>query len=162
MKTQAETAARIFLTGTQTLQKGSVIPDFELSFPDGRSQLLSEFRGRSNLVIVFNVEPDTHALLARLSEQKSQIEVNEAKVLAIVASRRSSSAEDFGFAIAAATNLPKMLAGTQLIVTDRFGEMFVVFPNAKTRALPAANQIVNWLEFINQQCEECSPPEWPE
>ena len=49
-----------------------------------------------------------------------------------------------------------------IYVTDRFGEVFAAFQNASPAALPSAAEIIRWLEFINQQCEECSPPEWPE
>jgi hypothetical protein len=49
-----------------------------------------------------------------------------------------------------------------IYVTDRFGEIFAAFHNAKAAALPSPAEIIRWLEFINQQCEECSPPEWPE
>ncbi len=28
-------------------------------------------------------------------------------------------------------------------------------------ALPRANEILDWLVFINVQCPECGVPEWP-
>lgn len=49
-----------------------------------------------------------------------------------------------------------------IYVTDRFGEVFAAFQSPNPAALPSAAEITRWLEFINQQCEECSPPEWPE
>lgn len=163
MKTQAETAARIFQGPPEVLQKGSVIPDFELVFGDGTRQLLSQFRGRCNLVIIFIGEADDRALksVGELGKQASALKVNEAKVLVLGRNKPFALGADPGiFVSAAAPNLPKMPAGTQLIITDRFGEIFALFPNAKTSALPAPGEIVRWLEFINQQCEECSPPEW--
>jgi hypothetical protein len=44
----------------------------------------------------------------------------------------------------------------------RFGEVFAAFQGADPASLPDAQEIIRSLDFINQQCEECSPPEWPE
>lgn len=49
-----------------------------------------------------------------------------------------------------------------IYITDRFGEVFAAFQNPSPAAFPSAAEMIRWLEFINQQCEECSPPEWPE
>jgi len=49
-----------------------------------------------------------------------------------------------------------------IYITDRFGEVFAAFRNPNPAALPGAEEIIRWLEFISQQCEECSPPEWPD
>lgn len=49
-----------------------------------------------------------------------------------------------------------------IYITDRFGEVFAAFHDPNPAALPSTEEIMQWLEFINQQCEECSPPEWPE
>lgn len=160
MKTQAETAARLFRTEPETLQKGSVIPDFELSFLDGTRQLLSQFRGRSNLVVFFTAEPETRALVAELVEQNSSLEVNEAKVLVISPGKLSAPSAPKHALATAAARLPEALIGAEVIITDRFGEVFAVFPKPNIPTCPSADEVVRWLEFINQQCEECSPPEW--
>jgi hypothetical protein len=49
-----------------------------------------------------------------------------------------------------------------IYITDRFGEVFAALQSPEVAALPDAQELIRWLEFINQQCEECSPPEWPE
>lgn len=163
MKSQAETAARIFRTGPQNFDKGSFVPDLELLFPDGSRQLLSRFRGRSNLVIVFDSNNERiRALLAELAAQTSAIKSNEGKVLVLGAVKQLSAGEHSMFSTGVATKLPEMLVEAQVIITDRFGEIFVAFPSANKPSIPAADEVVRWLEFINQQCEECSPPEWQE
>jgi hypothetical protein len=160
MKSQAETAARIFRTVPYSLQKGSFVPDLELVFPEGSRQLLSQFRGRSNLVIVFGANSEQmRALLAELAAQPTLIRNNESKVLVIGALKQVSADAQSTFATAVVPNFPDMLSGAHVIITDRFGEIFVVFPN-KSPKITAADEVVRWLEFINQQCEECSPPEW--
>lgn len=164
MKTQAETAARIFWGKPDRLEKGSVIPDLELFFADGSRQLLSEFRGRSNLVIIFRAESqDVLALLRDLSAETNTIRSNESKALVIETREQiAAGAQQSTFPIAHALSMPRLPAVPPVIITDRFGEIFAALPNANSPAIPSADEVVRWLEFINQQCEECSPPEWPE
>jgi hypothetical protein len=163
MKSQAETAARIFRAVPPALEKGSFIPDVELFLPEGRRQLLSQFRGRSNLVIVFIADNERiRALLADLAAQAKEIKNNEGKVLVIGAVKQLSADQPSTFATAVVPKLPEMLVGAQVIITDRFGEIFVAFPRANKPSVPVADEVLRWLEFINQQCEECSPPEWQE
>ena len=50
---------------------------------------------------------------------------------------------------------------TAIYITDRFGEVFAVYRAAEGQTMPDAQEIVTWLAFINSQCPECSPPEWP-
>jgi len=51
--------------------------------------------------------------------------------------------------------------GNPRAITDRFGEVFAVYRAAEGQAMPSVREIVEWLSFINSQCPECSPPEWP-
>jgi peroxiredoxin len=46
-------------------------------------------------------------------------------------------------------------------VTDRFGEVFGLYRTRDGQALPKVAEILSWLEFVNSQCPECEPPEWP-
>jgi len=46
-------------------------------------------------------------------------------------------------------------------VTDRFAEVFGAYRTSEGQPLPGIADILNWLEFINAQCPECEPPEWP-
>ena len=46
-------------------------------------------------------------------------------------------------------------------VIDRYGETFAIYRTRDGQALPSAVDILNWLEFVNSQCPECEPPEWP-
>ena len=46
-------------------------------------------------------------------------------------------------------------------VTDRFGEVFATFRESEKQAMPSVQEILGWLDFVNSQCPECSPPEWP-
>ena len=46
-------------------------------------------------------------------------------------------------------------------ITDRYGEVFGSYRSAGGQALPKLEEILDWLAFINSQCPECEPPEWP-
>ena len=48
-----------------------------------------------------------------------------------------------------------------IYITDRFGEVFAVFRESEKQAMPSVQEILGWLSFVNSQCPECSPPEWP-
>jgi hypothetical protein len=164
MKSQAETAARLFRATPKVLEKGSVIPDFDLLFADGSRQLLSQFRGRSNLVIAFVADHDIElpALLGRLAAQAHKLKANESKVLVIASQEHFSRDPQPVAVVNAAATLPFEPGSSRLIITDRFGEIFASFPNERSAVIPTAEEVIRWLEFINQQCEECSPPEWQE
>lgn len=46
-------------------------------------------------------------------------------------------------------------------VTDRFGEIFAAYNAGQASSLPSPAEILRWVEFINIQCPECGPLEWP-
>jgi len=50
---------------------------------------------------------------------------------------------------------------TASYITDRFGEVFGVYRAAEGHTMPNLQEVVSWLAFINSQCPECSPQEWP-
>ena len=50
---------------------------------------------------------------------------------------------------------------TGIFVVDRWGEIFSATSIERAEDLPAEAEIRDWLEFIELQCEECFPPEWP-
>jgi len=49
-----------------------------------------------------------------------------------------------------------------VFVTDRFGEVFAAYKAGQGRSLPGVEEILSWIEFINKQCPECGPLEWPD
>lgn len=51
--TQAEIAGGIFKTAETCPVKGQLIRDFDLTSTEGRKVSVSDYRGRSNLVLVF-------------------------------------------------------------------------------------------------------------
>jgi len=143
---------------------------------DGGRSLLSSLRGSNSLVIIFTAGRDLHALLADLAKKTSALKEHNARVLVISTSREQPASEvrPFGetFLIAFDDNrqVHRALGATDaaqsplpsIYITDRFGEVFAAFQSTDPQSLSNPGEIIRWLEFIEQQCEECSPPEWPE
>ena len=48
-----------------------------------------------------------------------------------------------------------------IYITDRYGEIVSVFHTFGGEQLPATEELLKLLEFLNHQCPECEPPEWP-
>ncbi len=52
-------------------------------------------------------------------------------------------------------------AAAAVYVTDPFGEIYSACREREGKNLPGLAEIFQCLEFINIQCPECEPPEWP-
>jgi len=160
-------------------EKGQLIRDFTLLSTLGRHISLSDYRGRSSLVLVFAGGgagcPD-RKVLAEIAADYTHIREEQAEVLAIMQCAREKASR-----IGHEGNLPYPLlvdedgrihrpagaadreghAATAIYITDRFGEVFAVYRAAEGQSMPGSREIVQWLSFINSQCPECNSPEWP-
>lgn len=175
MKSQAETAGHLARGAAAHPQKGTVLRDPELLLADGTRRLLSAVRERSNLVMIFTTGRDFAGLLD-LTGKRDALNENNARVLVITPEEPSSKFQARPaqssrlLALDPDGQVHRALGATDatgkpvptIYITDRFGEVFAAFQNSNPAALPDAEEIIRWLEFINQQCEECNPPEWPE
>lgn len=174
---QAEIAGRLVSPHEGYAEKGDVIRDFQLFSSEGRSVLLSEYRGLSSMVLVFAGESDSaNHLLSELGTRQPELAGNEARALAIVVGPRERASElrhvlHLGFEVLADGNgrVHRSL-GTEdpaghllpaVFITDRFGEVFAAYKAGQGNSLPAVNEIMSWIDFINCQCPECGPVEWP-
>jgi peroxiredoxin len=50
---------------------------------------------------------------------------------------------------------------TAIFVADRWGSLYTKATATDADALPDEAEIREWLSFIEIQCPECFPPEWP-
>lgn len=174
---QAQIAGGSVTQRNELPSKGHRLHEFEVTGALGDVIHLSDFRGRANLVLIAtDSRPETAKLMADMAGRYSEITNEEAEVLAIVHTSRESAAE-----IKQKRNLPypiladdngrlhrelgavdsKGLDSASVYVTDRFGEVFGAYRTAAGDPLPDVAEILNWLEFVNAQCPECEPPEWP-
>lgn len=53
------------------------------------------------------------------------------------------------------------LAQTAVFVADRYGVLYTRATATDADELPGEGEIRDWLSFIEIQCPECFPPEWP-
>ncbi len=176
-KSQGEIAGGAFTSSDEVPSKGHLLPDFRLISSAGDYIQLSDFRGRSNLVLLaVDDQPATAKLVSDIAARYSEIKNNEAEVLAIVHGSRNSAAE-----LQRKENLPYLVLADDsgrlhrqlgavdsngrdsaaVYVTDRFAEVFGVYRRSGGDPLPSVAEILKWLEFVNVQCPECEPPEWP-
>jgi peroxiredoxin len=160
-------------------EKGQLIRGFTLISALGQPIGLSDYRGRSNLVLVLtggdSGNPELE-ILTEIAANYAQFRKEQAEVLAILQCDRERAVQ-----IAHQTGLPFPLLVDEdgrihgstgavdrsshpvaaIYVTDAFGEVFAVYRAADGQTMPSAQEIVKWLTFINMQCPECGHPEWP-
>ncbi len=142
--------------------RGARIRDYALHDVAGKKVEFSAYRGKYNLVIVFC--GDIKAA-KRISDTLAGVgdELSERDSLALVVVEKTapwnsgsnavliaSDAEGVAHREVAAEPDPKVF------ITDKFGEVY-----ASLEEIPAVEEILRWLDFINNQCPECEPPEWP-
>ena len=165
--TQAELAGGTIDAPQASPEKGQLIRDFTLTSTLGQEISLSDYRGHSNLVLVFaggSVDnPDLKVLAEIAADHNRQCTLERAAQISQVANlpfpllvdehgqiHRSAGAAD--------KSAHPVIA---IYITDRFGEVFAVYRAAQGETMPSAQEIIKWLTFINIQCPECGHPEWP-
>jgi peroxiredoxin len=154
--------------------KGRRLRDFELPSAAGRLVRLSDYRSRSNPVLVFADESaGAMQLLQNLAAQHSQIKNEEAEVLVMRSRELAAEAKQLKLPYPVLADEDGRIHrqvgaidfeghdAAALYVTDHFGEVFGVYRTHDGQPLPGVADILKWLEFVNSQCPECEPPEWP-
>lgn len=175
--TQAEIAGRIFKTADKCPVKGELIRDFDLISTDGRKVSLSDYRGRANLVLVFaDGRPPSLKFLTGVAKSNDSIQGEQAEVLAILQGTAEKAAwikdevrAKFPVLVDKDGRIHRLMGAQDrrgqpeiaVYITDRFGEVFATFRESEKQAMPNVDEILGWLAFVNSQCPECSPPEWP-
>jgi peroxiredoxin len=174
---QAEVAGGTFTPPHEFPSKGYLLRDFVLTSATGSSIQLSDYRGRSNLVLIFAGDGSgSTGLLSDVASQYPQIRNEDAEVLAVVWRTREQTRNTeelmqlpYPLLIDEAGHLhrefgaidPQGQASSAVYITDRFGEVFGTYRKRAGQNLPTTKEILDWLEFVNSQCPECEPPEWP-
>ena len=145
--------------------------DFFLKSTDGREIRLSDYRGSSNVVLMFNAPSgDCARLTHELGPHYQLIREQQAAVLVIVSRPADLQGlhqlpfpilTDFSQDVYADYGLHKSADPVSgIFIADRFGELAASYVASDTANATSAS-ILKWLEFINSQCPECEPPEWP-
>ncbi len=158
--------------------RGQRLRDFRLPDLSGHEVQLSDLWGYRNLVLLFAADLPVSliGLLSEIARHYSEFAEEQAQVLVVVAGTKAQAEEKLGtrdlpFSIlldvdgkehrSACAFEPGGRLGPEIYVTDRYGEIFQVYRTFDGRSVPKVGELLEWLQFINMQCPECFPPEWP-
>lgn len=158
---------------------GELLPDIALPSAEGRKVRLSDYRGRSNLVVIFAAGKDDEKLLLLLAEaarKYSDIACEEAEVIVILWKERArwdsflvrtdwpfvflNDIDGYAHRLFNAID-EKGGAVAAVFITDRYGEIYAEYHAGGQGEVPGVDEVLQWLFFINSQCPECGVPEWP-
>jgi peroxiredoxin len=162
---------------------GQLIPNFRLSAANRPGQLGPwDYKQHRNLVLIFFRSAQCRKwqeLLRANAEHYRDYEQKEAEVLAISTDetdglRRLAQDLALPFPVLSDTDgrvtnlylkhteeIAEAAVEAAIFVADRWGAIFTSKTVENDRDLPTEAEIREWLEFIELQCEECFPPEWP-
>lgn len=159
-------SARCNTKGTPP-SKGTRVRDYPLIDAAGNPITLSNFRGKRNLVLIFAGARETgEAIANRLSSFDKEFGDADGLAIVIVADEPAwgSGRPHMLIASDVAAIAHKEIGGTDASVkfvqgcyiTDRFGEVC-----AALHEIPPVSEMLRWLDYINSECPECEPSEWP-
>lgn len=163
------------MTAPVGARRGEILPRFTLPALDGSAVVLESYRGRRNLAVVFAAdvigESPITALLRELRWRAEELTAETAQVLVIVTSPSiiaRPGPKVFPTLLDAGGRIHRAVGATEaagraapaVFVTDRFREIFAAYLPGRRSGLPGAQEILDWLVFINIQCPECGVPEW--
>jgi peroxiredoxin len=158
-------------------RRGEIFPAFTLQGVEGPPVALEAYRARTNLVLVFGADEAGRSpvtgLLGELVAQSHTLRTEVAQVVVVVSSPPAADLplgqERFPVVLDEGARVHREAGATDaagnpapaVFVTDRFREIFAAYLPEHGSALPTAQEIIEWLVFINIQCPECGAPEWP-
>ena len=165
------------------LSTGQIVPSFRLSAANRDGQVgLWDYKQHRNLVLIFFRSAECQKckrLLREIAEHYGDYEEKEAEVLAVSTDeldRLRQLATDLGLPYpvlsdsdGAVTDLylnsPEPTAektfDVAILVADRWGALFSNKNIEIDYDRSVEAEVREWLEFIELQCEECFPSEWP-
>jgi hypothetical protein len=118
------------------------LPEIWGTTSDGRRIYASDLHGRKNIVLIFS-GGQSHApvreLVRALSVRYGEIQDEEAEIIVVE--------ED-------------ALDRAAICIADRYGEVYFSEFCSDT-ACTSADNVLEWLRFIESQCPECGVSEWP-
>jgi peroxiredoxin len=156
-------------------ERGECLRDFRYVTVDGDERRLSDFKGRNNLLLILTNGSD-NGLLDAVARVYPEIQQMEARVIAILKCERQAAirARDsrhwpFDVAVDVAGALHRELGsedqagavGTAVYITDRWAEVFFTSRKTGEESGPGIKELLDWLAFVDHQCPECFPSDWP-
>ena len=171
-------------TKIEKLKIGELIPNFRLPTVNGSGQTGTwDYKQYRNLVLLFFPSVECikcRILLGEIAKHYGDYQQMEAEVLSISpdeVDHLRQFANDLALPFPVlydsdghVTDLflnqteqatERTVFEAAIFIADRWGEIFMRKMVEKARDLPAEEEVREWLEFIELQCEECFPAEWP-
>lgn len=149
-------------------ERGRCLPDVEFVTIEGVRKRLSEFKGWKNLVVILTGE-NGDGLPAAMAAADADIKRHDGHVIAVLPGA-SPEALRWQFDVVAdpdGTVRRKFSTGDSdephltVFITDRWGEVVFACRTGRGDPAPGAADLLDWLRFVDQQCPECFPSEWP-
>jgi hypothetical protein len=149
-------------------ERGRCLPDVEFVTIEGFRKRLSDFKGRDNLLVILTGE-DGDRLPAAMATEDADIKSHDGHVIAVLPGT-SPEALRWPFDVVAdpgGTVRRKFCSGDSdepyltVFITDRWGEVVFACRTGRGDPAPGVADLLDWLRFVDQQCPECFPPEWP-
>ena len=145
---------------------GNIIPDFTLDSSEGVPVRALDYRGIRNLVLAFagGMKVEMMEWLSALAQHGDDLPEENARVLVIVKDTPEQARElheelgaPFIFLADCDGEVHRrygVASGTQIIVTDRYGEMYSVHNASGGVTLPNVGEVIASLRHINIMCDE--------
>ncbi len=177
--TQAQHAGGVWDTPQSRPVKGQLIRDFTLNSTLGQPVSLSDYRGRSNLVLIFCGDgsiPSDFGTLTEIEKDYPTFQDEQTQVLAILQCQPQEATQiqqqsqlSFPLLVDVDGQIHRSAGAADrqgrpaaaIYITDQFGEVFAAYRAADGETMPSVQAIVKLIRFINIQCPECGHPEWP-
>ena len=120
------------------LKRGDQVPHFEVKRVDGRVFNYSMIWQRKNLLLIVVPEPSSDdAYLSGLRARESEFQQRETECVVT-------------------REIVAGLHGPAALIADRWGEIIhVTMPAAEAARLPSSDDLMGWLEYIQNRCPEC-------
>src|SRR6266516_7099392 len=162
-------AARLVIRGPAS---GHHLPSFTLPDSAGRPVQLWQYLQRSNVVLSFHHGVDCAAcgaMLRELAAHRDAFLQQETVVLAIGPDQLAENqqlAAQLGHPFPLLSDPAGRIIAQQglqtpsLIIADRWGEIWAAWVGGADHRMPSAQDILQWLVFIEAQCPECTMIEW--
>lgn len=150
-------------------ERGRCLPDVKFVTIQGVQRRLSDFRGRKNLVVIL-AGGDGDRLPAAMAAAWPDINRNDGQVIAVLPGSSPEAVRwpfdvvvdpDGAFHRKFASGDGRSEPGLAVYITDRWGEVVFVCRTVQGDPAPSAADLLDWLRFVDQQCPECFPSEWP-
>jgi len=158
---------------------GELVPDSTLPSSEGCRTRISDYRGRTNLVIILAGEVcglDAKRYLGEVARRYADFADEDAEILVFTVGTAQDASkvkrelhlplhvfadEQRRVHHALGAHDETGIAVPAVVVADRYGEVFNVWRTAEGGTLPTVDEILDWLRFINLDCPECGVSHWP-